>query len=350
MHWVWLTLAFAPLFAGAVVLPDEIGGDNFDGFDLTPCDASLASDSSAAADYAAAIDLCATTTEGSHAPGLISASLSLLDGSGTPGAASRRIRGAYGAISPRRGSAIALFSTGKAAGSGDQDYSAPQPGYDAAKASSPPADWLAAHGGAVPNPPVCQPISVTAKDPVMLELRIRVPNNAHSFSVDANYVTADFPEYACSSFTDLFVALLDASYGTALNPADKNIAAFPNGLPVSVNLATPNDGSFTQCVNGTIGCASGANPTTIATCSGTSQLVGTGMEVADPVNACSMGQQVGGGTGWFAIHGNVVPGDIIALRLAIWDTGDGTWDSNVAIDNFRWSYQTVQAGATLIAP
>jgi len=155
---------------------------------------------------------------------------------------------------------------------------------------------------------------------------------------------------ACTNFTDNFVALLDSGFGAALNPSDKNIAtpvSFP-GLPFSVNLAKLDNGSFTQCVNGLIGCASsGAQP--ISTCIGTSQLIGTGMEVADP-NACSAGQQVGGGTGWYVLRGNVVRGDIIELRLAIWDSGDHSYDSNVVLDNFRWSYQPAQAGGTLVPP
>ena len=334
----------------AVALPDEIGGDNFDGFNLTPCDGALAVDSSTAADYAAAIDLCATATEGSRAPGLISATLSLADGTGTPDPASRRIRSAYGSIAPQRGSAFAMLSTGTAAGSGDAGYVSPQNGYSASKQSAAPADWLAANSGQVPNLPACPPIPTTAYDPVMLKLRIRVPNNARSFSFNANYVTADYPEYACTTFTDNFVALLDSGFGAALNPSDKNIAtpvSFP-GLPFSVNLAKLDNGSFTQCVNGLIGCASsGAQP--ISTCIGTSQLIGTGMEVADP-NACSAGQQVGGGTGWYVLRGNVVRGDIIELRLAIWDSGDHSYDSNVVLDNFRWSYQPAQAGGTLVPP
>ena len=347
---VLLLLAAAPAIALSAVVPDEIGGDNFEGFNLTPCDGSLASDSAAAADYAAALDLCATTTEGSHAPGLISATLSLTGGTGTPDAASRRIRSAYGSISPRRGSTLAMLSTGTAAGSGDAGYVAPQPGFTTPNQSTIPSDWLAAHGGQVPDPPACQPVATTANDPVMLKLRIRVPNNAQSFSFDANYVTADYPEYACSSFTDVFVALLDSGFGALLNPSDKNIAtpvSFP-GLPFSVNLAIPDNGSFTQCVNGLIGCES-PSPKSMTTCTGTSQLVGTGMELAD-ANACSTGQQVGGGTGWYAVHGNVVRGDTIELRLAIWDSGDHAFDSNVVLDNFRWSYQPVQAGAVPALP
>jgi hypothetical protein len=50
------------------------------------------------------------------------------------------------------------------------------------------------------------------------------------------------------------------------------------------------------------------------------------------------------------IRGNVVRGDIIELRLAIWDAADHSWDSDVVLDSFRWGYQPVQAGAVLALP
>jgi len=36
---------------------------------------------------------------------------------------------------------------------------------------------------------------------------------------------------------------------------------------------------------------------------------------------------------------------VIELRLAIWDSGDHLYDSDVVLDNFRWAYNAVQAGA-----
>lgn len=347
-----LVLNAVPIVALATAMPDEIGGDNFDGFDLTPCDATLASNSAAPSDYAAALDLCATTTGASHAPGLVSATLSRVDGSGTPYPTTHSIRPSYGTgITPRRGSALALLSTGSAAGVADVNpsFGAPQPGVVTGTTSALPADWLAANGGKVPNLPGCPDIATSAaNDPVMLTLRIRVPNNAHSFSLDGDFLTAEFPEWTCSPFNDVFVALLDSDFGAALNPPDKDLATF-DGAPAFVNLAALDNGTFTQCTDGTIGCASG-NTASITTCSNTGQLVGTGMDAAASSNdSCARaGGQVGGGTGWFVMRGNVVPGDIIELRLAIWDSGDGSYDSDIVLDNFRWAYQPVQAGATIL--
>lgn len=51
------------------------------------------------------------------------------------------------------------------------------------------------------------------------------------------------------------------------------------------------------------------------------------------------------GTGWLVMRGNVVPGE--KLRLAIGDTGEGFFDSDVALDRFRWSCQVATPGVTI---
>lgn len=322
---------------------DEIFGDNFDGFDLTPCDSGLLVDSADTAKFAAALDLCQTTTEGGSGPGLISASFTLADGTGTPNSVSRAMRPSYGTnIVPQRGSRLVLLSTGTAAGSSDTGYVAPQVGFNAGTQSALPADWVTV------NPPACAaPFGATARDPVMLKLRIRVPNNAQSFSLDANFLSADFPEGVCGQFVDHFVALLDSSYsGSLANPSNKNLAIVTTAslsVPLDVNLAMTNTALFRQCLNGIIGCDSPASGV-ITTCIGNSELAGTGMDVSNAV--CGYSAQVGGGTGWVVIRGNVVRGEIIELRLAIWDTGDESYDSDVVLDNFRWSYNPATPGAT----
>jgi hypothetical protein len=58
-----------------------------------------------------------------------------------------------------------------------------------------PADWLAANGGTLPNAPGCPGIAAgsSAFDPVMLKIRIRVPTNAHAYTVNSNFYSAEFP-------------------------------------------------------------------------------------------------------------------------------------------------------------
>jgi len=186
----------------------------------------------------------------------------------------------------------------------------------------------------------------------MLTLRIRVPGNTRSFSVAANFLGADYPENLCGPYNDVFVALLDSNFaGAPTNPADKNLATYTAAnldlYPVGVNLARTNPGLFTQCVNGATGCLYGSSGST-STCTATSGLTGTGMDtpaIDEDVCGASNGV-VGGGTDWLVLRGNVVPGEIIQLRFAIWDSGDPYYDSLVTLDKFRWSHVVTTPGAT----
>jgi hypothetical protein len=45
--------------------------------------------------------------------------------------------------------------------------------------------------------------------------------------------------------------------------------------------------------------------------------------------------------------GNVVPGEIITLRIAIWDTSDHVLDSLALIDAFTWSVDLAQPGTVI---
>jgi hypothetical protein len=188
----------------------------------------------------------------------------------------------------------------------------------------------------------------------MLELRIRTPANAQSFSLRTNFMSAEFPEYVCTEFNDFFVVLLDSAWsGQPANPADKNLAFYVNGqnmrYPVGVNLAHGNTGLFTVCQNGATGCM-GSVAGSINTCAGAGELVGTGMELAEtsgaPCQAAPV-DQIGGGTGWLTTIGNVNGGEIITLRIALWDTSDPILDSLALMDNFQWSIDPSDPGTVI---
>jgi hypothetical protein len=353
---------------GAIEFPGNQVDDDCDGTVDNPtpaCDGTLAANSSSALDYARAMDLCQTTTEtapiGQRSWGVISAQFLLPDGTGAPNAAARSIRTTFGNnIVPQAGSSLASISTGTAAfpSSAAPTYSAVQPGLDVTQSSSPPADWLAANGGNLPNAPGCPAPQGgnTANDPIMLQLRIRVPTNANSFSFNSYFLSSEYPEWVCSAFNDFFVVLLDSAFaGMPANPADKNLATYtdPMGVeyPVGVNLAFGDTGLFTQCLNGPTGCGSGAVAGNTTTCAGTLDLSGTGY---DQVNAppafssdptgCGTSNLAGGGTGWLTTSGNVVPGEIIELRIMVWDTGDGFYDSTALLDNFVWNVNASNPG------
>lgn len=321
---------------------------------VAACDTGLSSNSSNGMDYAKAMDLCKTTTMGDQSWGVISATLTLADGSGTPATRSHAIRPRFGTgTTPKAGSSMALLSTGAAAAVGDTNpsYQSFQDGPTGNGTSSGfPADFLAANNNQLPNAPGCPPpTGNVANDPVMLTLTIRVPTNAHSFKLSTNFFSAEFPEYTCSAFNDFFVVLLDSQYtGEKPNPADKNLAFYTKGAqnyPVGVNLAHGNTGLFTQCRNGATGCQGTAG--TISTCTGVNELAGTGLDKADP-GSCDSQALEGGATGWLVTSGNVKPGEIITLRIAIWDTSDDALDSLAVIDGFEWDLDPVDPGTVIL--
>ena len=322
------------------------------------CDMGLPSNSDRAVDYAKAMDLCQEALEATRRWGVLEAKLSLPNGQGAPAAEARSIRPSFGALTPQAGMGFTLISSGNAAAPGQAN-----PGHIDFQSSaihnttSPfPADWLAANGGTLPNTPGCPPINAgtAAEDPIMLTLKVRVPSNAKSFKLSSNFYSAEFPEWVCSPFNDFFVVLLDSTWNNdpthmPRNPTDKNLAFYKQPqtsqiYPVGINLAAGNTGLFTQCVNGTTGCF--GNGGTISTCTSTTQLMNTGFDLSSP-GSCDGNSLLGGATGWLETSGNVVGGEIITLRIAMWDTSDHRLDSLVVLDNFSWSVDVSEPGTVI---
>ncbi len=330
--------------------------DDCDGIDdnvVQLCDNGLPSNAGNPLDYARAIDLCQFTTENpppqDRVWGVISGAFNRANGSGNPSSNARSIRNGFGNnIPPEYGQRLAVLSSGHAADTNDNNpnYSPFEIGTSLGTNSPAPADWLAANGGQFPNAPGCPGAAgTTANDSIQLRLRVRVPTNANSFSVKMFFFSAEYPEWVCSSFNDLFVTLVDSNDND--NPNDKNIAIYVennNQWPVGVNLVSAAPGLFSVCDNGTIGC-SGGNQSNYNGCSqGEAQLTGTGFDLN--ASACSGNDDVGGGTGWLTMSGNVVPGETMEIRFVIWDTGDGIYDSLVLLDEWQWSVQASEPGVT----
>ena len=317
------------------------------------CDAGLASNSNVATDYAKAIDLCKFTTENPPQSmktwGVISANLLRGNGAGAPDGNAKSIRDGFGTggIVPQQNASLAVFSTGRAADKNDANpgFAAFEGGQDLTSDSGAPADWLAANGNTFPNAPGC-PVAASnqANDSIMLKIRVRVPTNAKSFNVQMYFFSAEWPEWTCTAYNDMFVTLLDSQ--GAGNPADKNVAIYTtqNNLkyPVGVNLVKAAPGLFTQCKNGQYACF-GAQPyPNYAGCTGVGQLAGTGFDGVG--NSCNGNNTVGGGTGWLKMAGNVKGGETMEIRFVIWDTSDGVYDSLVLLDDWVWSVQASQPG------
>jgi hypothetical protein len=168
--------------------------------------------------------------------------------------------------------------------------------------------------------PACPGVHTgAANDGAALELVLRVPTNVKSFEVSENFFTVEFPGYVCSKFNDWFV--IDVSPKLA-GYADGNIAFDKSGNPISVNSSL-----LQVCA------AQTANGRAYECPLGPLSLKGTGFdEVDDPFSPAPHGA-----TGWLVTRANVVPGSVMRVRFAVWDSADGNLDSTVLLDDFRWS-------------
>lgn len=340
---------------GAFEAAGNMVDDDCDGTvdnEVLPCDMGLPSNSADATQYAAAMDICQMASGDRW--GLATARLTLADGTGAPNPSSRSIRPDFGSTAVQLGSSMAVLSTGNAADATDTNppFAAFEIGADMGTTSGAPADWLAANGGAFPNPTACPPSDDNvANDAAMLELSIKVPTNAKSFSFKSNFFSAEYPEWVCTEYNDFFVVLLDSAYaGNPENPPDKNLARYTapdmTDYPVGVNLAYNDTGLFQVCQSGSTGC-SGSVPSTNTCALGTSELTGTGMDAQTGLG-CAGSTLDGGGTGWLQTSGNVVGGETITLRIALWDTSDHIYDSIVLLDSFQWSVDSTDPGTIII--
>ena len=252
-------------------------------------------------------------------------------------------------ITPTEGSKIAILSTGPWNNpTQNASYATIKMG-DMKTSSRVPEDWINMMPDCViPKSPSCGGTEITeelsnqcagktipsVQDPIMLTLKVKAPMNARAFEFNLFFFSAEYPGTACaaSSYNDFFIALLDSEHNTQYpddefqNPYDKNLAKDEKDNFVGVDLAP--DGLFMVC-DPNDGSKFASN------CSqGDTLLQGTGFDDLPLFKA--------GGTGWLTTRGNVVPGETITLRLALWERGsvnygpDHSYDSTVLLDGFKW--------------
>ncbi len=342
--------------------------DLFDTEDTVPCDQSLTSNTTNAVDFANALGICRQTQESpsqlqDKTWGLIDAQIVRADGTPLGDHSAHSIRPGFGSINPAtlEGTRVVVLSSGIAAdatqtnpgpnGGAPNGFNvttthSPSSSVDIGTCSSPLCidDWFTTanpplkNANELPVAPSCGSGSAgspnMANDSVMLYLRLRAPTNAKAFSFNSYFFSAEYPEYVCTDFNDQFLALVDTPAPTVPipNPVDKNLMTYNDGTskwPIGINIASGTS-LFSVC--------DAASKT--ATCQGTSvsnascllgagQLAGTGYEAS---GNCL----IGGGTFWLTTSGNIVPGDILELRIVVWDAGDSAYDSLALLDGFEW--------------
>ena len=279
-----------------------------------------------------AIELCRTTSleaQGSEKTwGVISAKYVMADGTDGMAALSHGLLPSFGNAGLRAGAALLALSTGHA-------RAADQPGYS--KSSNVSMNTASSLPVGFPRSvPACPGVTTSneCRDPAALELEIRVPTNANSFSFNLNFFTGEYPTNLCTSENNIFVSLL---WPTPPTVEDNNISFDEQGNTIGVNcswMLACSPGTFPPIGGKHFDCPLGKDMLEGTVFSGISVLAGAA-------------------TGWLATTSPVEPGSIIKLRFAIWESSERqTWptvafDSTVLIDNFQWHTESVESAVTI---
>lgn len=265
------------------------------------CDVSLALASSDANDAAKSLGVCKSALAGKPGWGVVSAKYVKPDGTALSHATSYGILPSFGGNQPPSGKSMLALSTGTARAPGQAEWVASlDKGYGHGTPSGWPKASPACSSGVTPT---------VAKDGAALELKIKVPVDAHSMSFEHAFFTKDYTQDVCSSYTDQFVVIMSPPPAGAV---DGNIVFDATGGAINVNSPL-----LQACAGGTY------KGITYACGLGTSPLTGTGFEGK-------------ASTGWLRTTTPVEPGTTMTLLFAVWDSGDGTYDTTVLLDSLRF--------------
>jgi hypothetical protein len=336
---------------GALDLPENGVDEDCDGEDsmkaAPACDGLLMADSSDPEHAANALGICARETRASNLPGLIEATWSRLDG-GTKLGDGRQVwlSERFGTLAAREGRRLLVLSTGVARDLRDSAYT---PDCDSLGVVHASEGWV---GGATPPEGYPRDESRCPKgtgsgstapkafNDVVLELTLRAPSNARSFSFDSFFFTQEYPDFVCSPYNDFFVVFVDPA------PAghdDGNVLFDSEGDTIGVNT-----GLLAVCKE-----ASGGRVTREVPCeAGPDLLKDTGFGAGESrcASKFTTDRDLGGaGTGWLHTDVPVKPGKLVTLRFVLWDSQDPLLDSTVLLDNFQWSLEAPQIGTRPIS-
>jgi hypothetical protein len=280
------------------------------------CDGALTLASSDALDAAKAMGLCKKVGPSGTAWGVIDAKYVLPDGTATTGASATSwgLLPSFGTNTPRAGQRVLALSSGAARAADQPNYQAPGVGLAKGYGHALPA-------GFPRGMPACSGLNLAnAFDGIALEVRLRVPTNARSFSFAHQFFTSDYGDSVCQAFNDVYAVLLSPK--PAASP-DGNVVLDALGGALTTNSTA----LVRACTPGT------HNGLTFACPLSTASLVGTGFEGH-------------ASTGWLKTTVPVAGGEEITLRFAIWDSGDGSLDSTALFDDFGFSTASVPAVST----
>ncbi len=287
-----------------------------------PCDEGIALDDADPWAAARAIELCKVSS-GEGDWGLVSATWVLPDGAPVPGAFSDLFHLGHGIVDDfgpfvgvRRGAEMLALSSGAARRPADPLYIGHmfEKGYTSAHPEGFPKEEPSCPGVTTGQP----------HDGAALELVIRTPSNATGISFEFNFYTYEWPQFVCSEYNDFFVALL---WPEPADSADGSISFDSQGNTVSVNSAFL---SVCGCPgNPPNPCLAGDANKPFACPAGDLELLGTGF-------GFDTEGEDHGATSWLVTRTSVPAGAEIRLRLSVYDSQDGLFDSLVLIDNFKW--------------
>jgi len=280
------------------------------------CDDGLEVASAAALDGARAMGLCLQATESNKLPGVIEAKYVNADGSPLElqHAAMVGILSDFGPnVATQEGSRMLALSTGKARLPTDPNACGKYGCENYKLGSAPPGFPQDGSSG-------CQGGNEIYDD-VGFELRVRTPTNATGFRYRFKFYSFEWPFYVCSQWNDQFVALMQPAPPEAMSG---NISFDNAGNPVSVNLA-----HLDVCDPAGATSYNGPNKPNPYCPKGIGELAGTGFDQW----AAFFGA---GATSWLETTAPINGGEVITLRLAVWDTGDMDYDATVLVDGFQW--------------
>lgn len=293
------------------------------------CDDGLELEGNEADDAARSLGLCRFAQEfpsdlSKRSWGVISSAWRLADGTEGMSYASHGIVPSFGPyVHAQDGSMMLVLSSGTARRPGDSAYQQAEASDMGTSCGTPPG-WPKS-SSSCPEPSSPSPI---ANDSASLELRLRVPTNARSMSFRFSFYTAEFPGWVCNQYDDFFVALLRTAAA-----GESNISFDSMGNPISVNS------SFLEVCTPQV---AGGKP--FGCMLGNTQLVGTGFEASEDE------PRGHGATGWLETTVEVPPGEVITLRLMVWDGGDHLRASTVLIDGLRWAVEPASGAGTVRVP